>query len=186
MAAGRYRGFGDRGRHRGFGGWGRRRRRHPLGEKLYRASSIEGATSAADPNTLPECSGRRRRRRPLYNPHLVSTIHTLLHVLSLHDGPTCILNGMRGRIYRLTPLPPTSQLDDLTISRLVQESKNEESKHPRVQYVDCVDLQDCRIFACGDTITKGRRAPTVGPLESLKARMLVCCGLCGFARLSNI
>ena len=48
--------------------------------------------------------------------------------------------GVRGRIYRLTPLPPTSQLDDWTISRLVY------SKHPRVQYVDCVDLRDCCIF----------------------------------------
>ena len=94
------------------------------------------------------------------------------------------------RIYRLTPLPPTSQLDDWTISRLVY------SKHPRVQYVDCVDLRDCRIFACvggGDVDTELCEAwrPTAATLEYSKhprvqyAKSPIC-GLCGFARLSHI
>ena len=87
--------------------WGRRRRRHPLGEKLYRASSIEGATSAADPNILPECSGRRRRRRPLYNPHLsVDNPHLITWSLPSRRPDTPL--RVRGRIkgLRLCRRPP--------------------------------------------------------------------------------
>ena len=49
-----------------------------------------------------------------------------------------------------------------------------------------MDLRDCRLFLCGDRVTKGLSVGTAGPLESLKDGRLACRRLCGFARLSTI
>ena len=54
------------------------------------------------------------------------------------------------------------------------------------QVVDCVDLGDCRLFLCGDTMTNRLSSATAGPLEYLKDGRLAGRRLCGFARLSTI